>query len=147
MNQIKTLELTNFQGNLILKKIDVRSHLEQQIQSQEIQDDGRRFDEVNSMTLSFYKTTRINGSYYVKNPVRSSTISTIENDDKYYFLWSILASVHSSKIIILIEYQVKDYFFDQSTYQNFDFSDRFNCSDFHINEKKNNLSIKSSEIV
>ena len=46
------------------------------------------------MTIYFNKTTAINGSSYVKFPLRSSAILNVENDDKYCFLWSILASRH-----------------------------------------------------
>ena len=46
------------------------------------------------MKISFYKTTELNGTSYVKNPLRSNAILNIQNNDKYCFIWSILASLH-----------------------------------------------------
>ena len=77
-----------------LDEIDVRSSLEHQIQQQKMKDSGWRFEKNNSMTVYFYKTGQLNGSIYVKNPLRSNAILNIENNDKYCFLWSILASLH-----------------------------------------------------
>ena len=77
-----------------LDDIDNRSPSENQIQQQEMKDSGGRFDMINSMTVYFYKTGKLNGSKYVKSPLRSSAISNVENNDKYCFLWSILASLH-----------------------------------------------------
>ena len=59
-----------------------------------MKDSGWRFEKNNSMTVYFYKTGKLNGSIYVKNPLRSNAILNIENNDKYCFLWSILASLH-----------------------------------------------------
>ena len=70
-----------------LDKIDVISPLEHQIQQQKMKDSGLRFDKINSMTVFFYKTVEINGSNYVKIPLRSNAILNIEKDDKYCFLW------------------------------------------------------------
>ena len=38
----------------------------------------------------------MNGSTYLKIPLRRSTILNNENDDKYGFLWSILANLQPS---------------------------------------------------
>ena len=62
--------------------------MKQQIQSQEMK------DEITSITKYFHKTTEMNGSIYVKVPLRSPAIINIENYDKYCFLWSIIASFH-----------------------------------------------------
>ena len=77
-----------------LDKIDIRSPLEHQTQKQERKDSGWTFDKINSMTIYFYKTNEMNGSNYVKLPLRTNAILNIENNDKYCFLWSILASLH-----------------------------------------------------
>ena len=80
-----------------IDKIDVKSPLEHQIQQQEIKDSGWRFDKIISMTVYFYKTGDINCSNYVKIPLRSKIIDAIlniENNGKYCFIWSILASLH-----------------------------------------------------
>ena len=77
-----------------LDKINIRSPLEHRIQQQELRDSGWRFDKINSMIVSFYKTGEMNGSQYVKFPLRASAILNIENNVKYCFIWSILASLH-----------------------------------------------------
>ena len=74
--------------------IDVRSQLEHQIQIQDTKESGWLFDKINSMKISFFKTTELNGSSYVKIPLRSNAILNIQNNDKYCFIWSILASLH-----------------------------------------------------
>ena len=50
--------------------IDVRSQLEHQIQIQETKESGWIFDKINSMKISFYKTVELNGTSYVKIPLR-----------------------------------------------------------------------------
>ena len=57
-------------------------------------DSGWRFDKINSMIIYFYKTGELNGSNYVQIPLRSNAILNIENNGKYCFIWSILASLH-----------------------------------------------------
>ena len=46
------------------------------------------------MKIKFHKTGELNGSSYVKIPLRSNVLINIKNDDKHCFLWSILASFH-----------------------------------------------------
>ena len=46
------------------------------------------------MKIRFYKTGELKGSNYIRVPLRSNAILTIENIDKYCFLWSILAYLH-----------------------------------------------------
>ena len=65
-----------------INNIDVKSPLEHHIQQQKMKDSGWRFDKINSMTIYFYKTGKINGSSYVKVPLRSNAILNIENNDK-----------------------------------------------------------------
>ena len=74
--------------------MDVKSPLEHQIQQQEMKDSGWRFDKINSMTIYFIETGELNGSIYVKIPLRTNAILNIENNDKYCFIWSILAGLH-----------------------------------------------------
>ena len=71
--------------------IDNRSPLEYQIQQQVMKDSGWRFDKLYSVTIYFYKTNEMNGLNCVKIPLRSNAILNIENNDKFCFLWSILA--------------------------------------------------------
>ena len=77
-----------------LDKIDIRCPLEHQIHQQEMKDSAWRLDMINSLTVYFYKTDELNGSNYVKIPLRSNAILNTENNDKYCFIWSILASLH-----------------------------------------------------
>ena len=71
----------------VIDNIDVRSQLEHQIQIQETKESGWIFDKINSMKLSFYKSTELDGTSYVKIPLRSNAISNIRNKDKYCFIW------------------------------------------------------------
>ena len=59
-----------------------------------MKDSGWRFDKINSMTVYFFKTDELNGSNYIKIPLRSRTILNIKKNDKYCFLWSVLAYLH-----------------------------------------------------
>ena len=47
-----------------------------------MKESGRIFDKINSMKISFYKTVELNGSSYVKSPLRSSAILNIQKIDK-----------------------------------------------------------------
>ena len=47
----------------------------------------------------------MNGSNFVKVPLRTNAILNIENDDKLCFIWSKIASPHPLKIFILTEFQ------------------------------------------
>ena len=74
----------NLKNNHILTETDldnnnVRFAMEEQIQIQEMKDSGRRFVEINSLTIYFYQTGEMNGSSYVKTPVRSTAILNFEN--------------------------------------------------------------------
>ena len=63
----------NIYRNLVetdINNIDVKSPLEHQIEQQELKDSGWRFDEIISMTVYFYKTGELNGSNYLKKPLR-----------------------------------------------------------------------------
>ena len=72
----------------------MRSQSKHQIQNQESKDNGWRFNQYIPMTLRFFKTTELNGSSHRKNPKGSSAILNSDNDDKYCFIWSILAHLH-----------------------------------------------------
>ena len=65
-----------------IDNIDVRSQIDHQILVQENRESGWIFDKINSMKLSFHKTGKLNGSSYVKIPLRSSAILNIQNNDK-----------------------------------------------------------------
>ena len=129
-----------------IDNIDVRSQLEHQIQIQETKDFGWIFDKINSMKISFYKTTELNGNSYVKIPLRSNAILNIQNNDKFCFIWSILASLHPcenthpSRVNNYIQY------FNEINFQSFDFTNGFKCSDVHKFNELNNLSVNIYEL-
>ena len=123
-----------------LDKIDVISPLEYQKQQQERRDSGWRFDKINSMTVYFYKTNELNGSNYVKIPLRSNAILIIENNDKYCFLWSILAYLHPCNNTHPNRVSNYRQNFKELNINGFDFAKGFKCSDVHKFNELNNLS-------
>ena len=114
-----------------LDKIDIKCPLEHQIQQQEMKDSGWRSDKIISMTVYFYNTGEMNGSNYVKIPLRSNAILNNENIDKYCFIWSILASLypcnnnHPDRV-----WNYKENF-NELNVNAFDFTNGFKCSVFH----------------
>ena len=123
-----------------LDKIDIRSPLEHQIQQQEMKDSGWRFDKINSMMINFYKTGEMIGKSYVKIPLRSNAVLNVENDDKYCFLWSILAYIHPCNNNHPNKVSNYRQLFNELDVENFDFTNGFKGSDVHKFEKKNNIS-------
>ena len=129
-----------------IDNIDFRSQLEQQIQIQETKESGWIFDKINSMKISFYKTTELNGTSYVKIPLRSNAILYTQKNDKYCFIWSILASLHPcendhpNRVNNYVQY------FKELNFQNFDFTNGFKCSDVHKFNEINNLSVNIYEL-
>ena len=126
--------------------IDVKSQLEHQIQIQETKDSGWMFDKTNSKRIGLYKTGELNGSSYVKIPLRSNAILNIENNDKCCFLWSILAYLHPCENDH--PSRVKNYrqHLNELSFQGFRFTKGFKCSDVHIFKKLNNLSFNIFEV-
>ena len=129
-----------------LDNIDIKSPLDDQIQQQQMKDTGWRFDKINSMTIYFYKTNEMNGSIYVKNPLRSSAILNIENNDKYCFLWSILAYLHPCNNNHPNRVSNYRQYFNELNIQDFDFTNGFKCSDVHKFNELNNLSVNIFEL-
>ena len=89
-NQVlyKTEIFINLNTNHNLKEtnidnIDVISPSEHKIQQQEMKDPGWRFDKTNSMNFFIYKTGELNGSNYVKIPLRSNAIMNNEKSEKF----------------------------------------------------------------
>ena len=114
-----------------LDKIDVEPSIEHQIQQQEMKDSGWRFDKIISLTIYFYQTCIMNGSNYVKIPLRTNAILIIENNDKYCFLWSVLASLHPCNNIHPNRVSNYKQYFNEMNIQGFDFTNGFKCSDVH----------------
>ena len=129
-----------------IDNIDVRSQLEHQIQMQETKESGWIFDRINSMKISFYNTMELNGTSYVKIPLRSNASLNLQNNDKYCFIWSILASLHPcenthpSRVNSYIQY------FNELNFQSFHFTSGFKSSDVHRFNELNNLSVNIYEL-
>ena len=98
------------------------------------------------MKISFYKTTELDDTSYIKIPLRSNAILNIQNNDKYCFIWSILASLHPcensnpSRVNNYVQY------FNELNFQNFDFTNGFRCSDVHRFNELIILSVKIYEL-
>ena len=129
-----------------INNINILTALEYQKQQQEMKDSGWRFDKINSMTIYFYKTNELNGSNYVKIPLRSNAILNIENNDKYCFLWSILAYLHpfNNNHPNRVSKYIQN--FDEFKIPGFDFSKGFRCSDVQKFNELNNLSVNIFEL-
>ena len=135
-------------NNLTQSEIDntnIQWEVEARKQNLEMKESGWHFQRVNSMTISFYNTGNMDGSSYVKIPLRSSAILNIKNNDKYCFLWSILAKLHPCENNSNIVSSYRDYF-DELNIEGFDFTNGFKCSDMYRFEKLNNLSINKYEL-
>ena len=148
-DETELFENLNINHNLTqtdIANIDVVSPLEHQIQQQEMKDSGWRSDKTNSMTIYFYKTTELNGSNYVKIPLRSNAILNVENNDKYCFLWSVLAYLHPCTNNHPNRVSNYRQYFNELNIQGFDFSKGFKCSDVHIFNELNNLSANIFEL-
>ena len=88
----------------------------------------------------------MNGSSSVEIALRSNATFDIKNNDKYCFLWSILASLQpydNDNPNGVSSYRQN---FDGLNIDGFDFSNGFKCSDVHKFEKINNLSINIFEL-
>ena len=129
-----------------LDNIDVISPLENQKQQLEIRDSGWRFDKYNSMTIYFYKTGELKDSIYVKIPLRSNAILNIENNDKYCFIWSILASFHPYNNNHPNRVSNYKQYFNELNINGFDFKFGFKCIDVHKINEINNLSLNIFEL-
>ena len=78
--------------------------------------------------------------------MRSNAILNIENNDKYCFLWSILAYLHSSNNNHPNRVSNYKQFFNEINIQDFDFTNGFRCSDVHKFNELNNLSVNIFEL-
>ena len=124
----------NFTENDI-DKIDIQTLLEHQIQIEETKEPGET--KINSMKIRINKTGELNGSSFVKLHLRSKALINIENDDKYCFVWSILASLHPCETDHPNRVSNYKQNFNDLIIQGFDFTNGFRCSDVHrFNEIK-----------
>ena len=98
------------------------------------------------MTVYLYKAGESNGSNYVKIPLRSNALLNIENNDKYCFLWSILAYLHPCNNKHPNRVSNYKQYFNELNLQGFDFTNGFKCSEVHQFNEFNNLSVNSFEL-
>ena len=87
----------------------------------------------------------MNGSNYVKVPLRTNTILNIENNDKYCFIWSILASLHPCNNNHPNRVSNYKQYFNEVNIQGFDFTYGIKCNDVHKYIELNNLSVNIFE--
>ena len=98
------------------------------------------------MKISFYKTEELNGTSFVKIPLRPNAVLNFQNNDKYCFIWSVLASLHPcesthpSRVNNYLQY------FNELNFQSFDFTNGLKCSDVHRYNELNNLSVNIYEL-
>ena len=140
------LNINNNLTEIDINYIDVKSQLEHQIQVEETKESGWIFDKINSMKIRFYKTGELNGSSYVEIPLRSNALINIKTNDKYCFIWSILASLHPCENDHPNRVSNYNHFFNGLNIDGFDFTNRFKCCNMHRFEKLNNLSISIYEL-
>ena len=88
----------------------------------------------------------MDGSNYVKFPLRTNAILNYENNDKYCFLWSILAWLHPCTNNHPNRVSNYKQYFNQLNIQGFDFSKGFRCSDVHKFNELNTLSVNIFEL-
>ena len=141
-----TLNMTNNLTQSEIDNVDIQWDLEARKQNLEMRESGWNFQRVNSMTISFYNTGNMDGSSYIKLPLRSSAILNIKNDDKYCFLWSILAKLHPCENSHPDRVSNYEPYFNELNIEGFDFTNGFRCSDMYRFEKINNLSINIYEL-
>ena len=111
-----------------------------------MKDSGWRFDKINSMTIYFCKTFEMNGSNYVKLPLRTNAILNIENSDKYCFIWFIRASLHPCNNNQPNRVSNYKQYFNELNIKGFGFANGFKCSDAHKFIELNNLSVNIFEL-
>ena len=79
--------------------------------------------------------------------MRSNDILNIENNDKYCFLWSILAYLHPCNNNHPNRVWSYRQYFDELNIQDFDFTDGFRCGGVHKFNELSNLSVNIFELV
>ena len=141
-----TLSMVNNLTQSEIDNVNIQWEVEARKQNLEMKESGWNFLKINSMTISFYNTGNMDGSSYVKIPLRSSAILNIKNNDKYCFLWSILAYLHPCENNHSDRVTNYKPYFNELNIEGFDFSNGFKCSDMYKFEKLNNLSINIYEL-
>ena len=126
--------------------IDVKSQSEHRIRIQGTKESSWIIDKINSSKKIYCKTGELNGSIYVKIPLRSSALKKYKKNDKYCFVWSILASVHPCNSDHPNRVSKYKQYYKVLNNDGFDFDNGFKLSDMHSFEKLNSLSINMFEL-
>ena len=98
------------------------------------------------MKISFHKTGELEGSSYVKIPLRSNALLNIQNVDKHCFNWYMLAYIHPfskghpTRVNNCLQY------FKELNIDGFDCTNDLKCSIVPKFEKLNNLCIDIFEL-
>ena len=100
-----------------------------------MKESGWNFQRINTMSISFHKSIEFNDSSYVRIPVRSSAIVIIKKDDKYCFIWSILASLYLCNNTQPNRNSNYIKYINKLNNNGFDSTNGFKCSDLHKFEK------------
>ena len=87
----------------------------------------------------------MSGSNYVKIPLRSNAVLNNESNDKYCFIWSILAWIHPCNNYHPNRVSNDKQYSDELKIQGFNFTNGFMCSDSHKFNELNNLSVNIFE--
>ena len=101
---------------------------------------------MNSIKKSLYITGELNGSSYIKIPLRSSGILKIKNNDKYCLIWSIFAFLHPCENDHPSRVRNYKQFFNELTIPDFDYTNGCKCIDVHWFEKTNSSSLNIFEL-
>ena len=88
----------------------------------------------------------MNGSSDVKIPLRPSALLNIKNDDKYCFIWSLLAHLQPWKYSNPNSVSNYKQYLDEFNIDAFNFTNGFKFSDVQKFGKLNNLSIYIFEL-
>ena len=89
----------------------------------------------NQWQYIFTTLVAISRRSHVKNSVRSNATLNIENNDKYCFLWSILAYLHPCNSNHSNRASNYRQFLKEISIKGFDFTNAFKCSGVHKFEK------------
>ena len=79
--------------------------------------------------------------------MRTNAILNIENNNKYSFIWSIIASLHPCNNNHPIRVSNYKHYFDELNINGFAFANGFKCSDVHKFNEINKISVTFFELV
>ena len=114
-----------------------------------MKDSGWRFDKISSMAIFSYKTGDLNGSKYVKFLLRSSAILNNQNNNKFCYMWSIVALLHpitDSKNRRPTGASNYRQYFNELNFNGSDFVNGYKCSNLHRFGKINNIPTSIIEL-